>query len=697
MKRRNRFIAAVAIACMVGQVSTFAAVPANTVIINDKAFDMNAKKDLESAKEILNLLKNVENEVYVNTLEGLVTDHSKKAVSEKRLPAIEYKDENGKVTYYDAKNGEEIKFGVNKAIFIDNNIAEISLNTPGSKEELLKKENYKIGGKELGENDKIELSEDGKTVKVTLGTPLEKKNIETSIEISKEIKDINGEALAENVKSDLVIIQDKFQENIEGKNVVVLGSNITLENINIKGNVYLQGDNIKVKGCEIKGEVQVDTKKDSAVVIEKSNIDTLTISNETKNVELKGAEIANLNIESNNSTKVSILEDTKVKNATIATATEIVQKKGSIGNVVVDFLVTEENKTLKLNGTFPSITAVFDCKIVAEKGSKVTVNVKTEAAEDQINLEGYYEKVKVESNAEINLGEGTKVNVIQATVDVEINTDKNVEIGKVEGDIEVGGSGAITGGNPATPPSGGGGGGGGSITPPPVVESKADEIIRKIAEGVIKTWNEYEELNAIATAKYEKSTNTATITIAEGKENIMIKDLYALEGKEKALESLINNTAAINTIKFIVEGQEKGIYDYAAQILNIELVQGKDKFAQIVDAVKGMDESKMKGLVKAEYERLLANEGNAQTNGTNAQIKLCEDNGREVSRVKSIEVGGKYLYGGDGNQLKTTEEIKAALGLDASTPIMQTKLGELKGKTIKINFTEGKAINIVLK
>lgn len=690
MKKRNKFIAAISAICILGQTTTYAAVPSGTVIIHNKAFSVEAERDLETTKEILNLLKGLENEIYVNTLQGIMTEYSKETVSSKRLPSIEYKDENGKIKYYEAKNGEEIKFNVEKSVFTSRDEVEISLTTPGNNEELLNKENYKVGGVALNEKDKIEISEDGKTVKILLANPIEKKNINTSIEVSKNIKDTNGDTLKSNVKNELVIVQEKIAENISGKNVVVLGDNITLENIKIEGNVHLQGDNIKVKGCEIKGEVTINSPKDSTIVIEKSKVDTLNIKNETKKVELKGAEIGELNINSENKTTLTILDSAKVKKATVLTESEIVQKSGNIESLLVDFSVAEPNKTIILSGVFPKIEAVFDCKILAEKGSKVNVVINTESGSDKINLEGYYDKVSIESKAEVNLADGTKVNVISSSVDTGINTGNKVEIGKIEGKVEVEGNGQVTGGTPSTPSTGGGGGG---IVIPSV--SGADKIINHIANGVVKTWNEYPELKDIATATY--ADNTATISIAAGKEDMMIKELYGITGKVDALKALMNNTTATKTIKFVVDGKEKELLDYAVDVLKINVDASKDTLEQIISAVKGMDESVLKSLVKAEYERLLNSEGNSSTNGTNAQIKLCDENEKEVSRVKSVQVDGKYLYGGTGNQLKTIDEIKAALGLEATTPIMQTKLGQLKGKTIKINFTEGKSVSIVIK
>lgn len=693
MKKRNKFIAAISAICILGQTATYAAVPEGTVIIDNKAFSIEGKRDLERTKEILKLLKGVENEVYVNTLQGIMTEYSKETISSKRLPVIEYKDDNGKIKYYEAKNGEEIKFGVEKSVFTSRDKVEISLRTPGNNDELLNKDNYKIGGLALGEKDTVEISEDGKTVKIILANPIENKNINTSIELSKNIKDINGDTLKSNVKNELVIVQEKITENISGKNVVVLGDNITLENIKIEGNVYLQGENIKVKGCEIKGAVTIDSQKDSAIVIEKTKADALNIENRTKKVDLKGAEIDNININSANKATLTILENTKVNMATVLTETEIEQKSGTIENLLVDFSVVEPNKTITLSGVFPKVKAVFDCKILAKKGSKVNVVINTESGADKINLEGYYDKVNVESKAEVNLADGTKVNVISSSVDTEINTGSSVEIGKVEGKVELEGKGQVTGGTPSTPSTGGGGWIGGGSTTPTV--NPADTIIKHIASGVIKTWNEYPELKAVATATY--ADKTATITIADGKENMMIKELYGITGKVDALKKLMNNTTATKTIKLIVEGKDKELLDYAVDVLNIKLDTNKDTLDQIIAAVKGLDETTLKSLVKEEYKRLLANESNSSVNGTNAQIKLCNEDEKEVSKIESIEIGGKYLYGGTGSQLKTIEEIKDALGLEAATPIMQMKLGQLKGKTIKINFTEGKSISIVIK
>ncbi|HAG08294.1 MAG TPA: hypothetical protein DCK87_01820 [Desulfotomaculum sp.] len=108
IKKLTRIIALTMVLVFLLASAAMAAIPNNAIIFGGKAYDLSLLDDQSMVEEILNAFVHNGNSFVYKTPEGNLINPDAQAINKDTLPEVEYKDDKGNITRYDAKDGDEI-------------------------------------------------------------------------------------------------------------------------------------------------------------------------------------------------------------------------------------------------------------------------------------------------------------------------------------------------------------------------------------------------------------------------------------------------------------------------------------------------------------------------------------------------------------------------------------------------------------
>ncbi|MFA4884494.1 MAG: Ig-like domain-containing protein [Desulfotomaculaceae bacterium] len=120
VKKSLRAIALALVVVFVLSSTAFAAIPNNTIIFNDKAYDLSLLDDPSMVNEILGAFVANHNTFIYKTPTGTFLNNNGNVVNSGVLPAVTYKDVNKNTTPYNAQDGDPVVQSVSiTAITVD--------------------------------------------------------------------------------------------------------------------------------------------------------------------------------------------------------------------------------------------------------------------------------------------------------------------------------------------------------------------------------------------------------------------------------------------------------------------------------------------------------------------------------------------------------------------------------------------------
>lgn len=366
--------------------TALADIPNGTVVIGDKAYDVDYVNKKKNHKEIIDVMNRTGAVIYAKGFDGKWFEiMSEKEVSGDMMPMVTYKSVDGKLTDYAAGDGEVVELNVAHANFITSNKVIIRFNKKLLKESAVKKDNYSIGGIALKEKDSVSIQEDGQTIIITLSEKLEEKNMESKINVSGNLLDMNSNKMDEGFeKTVFVVNSSKALEDDQVKgDVNIIKDHYTISNMRVQGDIYVSADHVEISDTRVKGTILLDS------------------------AEGERQEIRSLNLTSVDADSMEIDGEDKVQ--------------------VITRGETEIGKTLiKNNAVLRAVSGSF---------GEITVDIRKDTGVRAVELKGMYkEKIIIKSRVELTLGENTVVDKLVAEEHVNVTGHKSSKVKKVFAD-----------------------------------------------------------------------------------------------------------------------------------------------------------------------------------------------------------------------------------------------------------------------
>lgn len=412
---------------MTMSITALAKVPNGTVVIGTKAYSLNYANNEKNLDEIrLEIISG--KKIYIKGLDGQWYDTSiMKEVSKDVIPMLTYKDANGKIMEYASKDGEEISFKVLTANYVNSNQLKIKFNKKVDAKTALNRLNYKIGGKALSNQDSIKFEENQQAVLITLDEKISNSNLESSLCVSKKVCDIEKKYLLEDYNQNILILNKGYSsysaEKVINSDVHVLEDGITLKNLHVKGNIYIQGNNILVDGGNIEGDLVIDPGERGNSYISKIKAEGIyVLSGLNKSIHINDVTASKLEVNSKNKNKpvrVEIKGKSNIITTTINSECILdVEKSGNLSKLNIS--PKDKNSTVQLLGSFPLVEICKEAK----------VHFKT----------GEIEKIIINSNANIIVSDEVKIKEVDKKDNI-VNIEKEED---VQQNNQSGGSGGST-------------------------------------------------------------------------------------------------------------------------------------------------------------------------------------------------------------------------------------------------------------
>jgi len=269
----------------------------------------------------------------------------------------------------------------------------------------------------------------------------------------------------------------------------VTGDNITLQNITADYSIYIQGDNATLNNVTVKGSIFIDPGVNGSASLDNVNADKVVVLSGGENsIHITESECGELVVTTSNaagepSTVRVVVTNSTIENGTTVTSYCLIdaQTGADLGTITVTSL-PGETPVVELSGVIQDPVVVEgQATLVAAEGAVVpNVIISTSNPEQIVTLEGAFESVEVNAEAQVVLGEDTTVETMvveeNSTITVPPSaTIDTLEDNSTESTVAGGGevNGEITPDSAATPPAGGGAGGGTQISLSSVVANSS--------------------------------------------------------------------------------------------------------------------------------------------------------------------------------------------------------------------------------
>lgn len=273
MKKNKSIVLATICMMFFSGYNTFSEIPKGTVIIKEKAFDLNYiflnKKGEEDLKELQTAIKYNNQHIIIKDFQGnFILNSTGEKVDSHKIPRVLYKGDF--TTEYLEGDGEEITFNIESTNVIDSSSIEMIFNR--DIENNLDKSNIKINGKELNREDKVVCIEN--KLCIILGTPL-KNGEKIHVEV-ENVCDVYGNKIQKTIKKECVLLEESFKSKESQDD--------SKERTKIDDEVSeIHGDNSK-QDKEIKQEEEID------ISISSQNIEGTTKCDATIDIYVKSSE-----------------------------------------------------------------------------------------------------------------------------------------------------------------------------------------------------------------------------------------------------------------------------------------------------------------------------------------------------------------------------------------------------------------------
>jgi uncharacterized protein YjdB len=414
----------------------FAAIPKGTVVVGDKAFDLQYANDHKNIKEMNEIIQKRNGPIYIKSPTGTWYDNntSKKTLN-KLLPELIYKDSQGNLKNYYSEDGDEIVLEVSSVGFVNKNQIKIKFNKPLDKESALQRNNYLIDSEELKDECEIEYLENEKAVLITLKEDIQNEN-PIELKIQKSMKDkymnsINDEYT--NLHKIISENSEKDQEVSFNHSISLIEDNQRLKNISVDGDVYISGNNVKISNMNITGKLILDPGNSGTVITEAIKAKKIVVLSGSKNsIYLNSVKADELISSSENKVRIKASSKTKIKKTQILSSTVLEGVKNCFGNISVRTKGTENN--LELKGSINSPMTVYEGINLKTDCSNPLDDVvlRANSNDDIINLEGKFTDLKVIKEAQINILENAEViNSIEVNSGAFIKVDKMAKVNEI--------------------------------------------------------------------------------------------------------------------------------------------------------------------------------------------------------------------------------------------------------------------------
>ncbi|MCM1990483.1 immunoglobulin-like domain-containing protein [Oceanirhabdus seepicola] len=435
-----RKVACIALSLLIGSsVTSYADIPKGTVVIDNKAYDLHYINQEVNLKNIYKQYVNAVSDIYVKSNNGKWYNNSTgKEISKEFIPQVTYIDESGKVSDYSQEDGVEIELAAENVSFINANQVKIQFNKKMMEESVLNKSNYKIGEKDLSENDIVEFKEDGKTVIITLENSLEGKIIDTSIFISEKILDINNNPLNNNFTRNILVINDgeaQLDKEIhEDINIIV--NNFNLNNININGDIYINADNVKVNKIISSGKIIINEGENRKTELSNSEFKKINVlSNGQESIILNSIKADTLYLNSNEAGRITAKGSTKISKTIVQSSATLDLISGSLGKVTINIHKDKGSQSLvEFKGKFKD-------SIIMESGARLNflqgaeckkLDVRPFFRDSVITVEGTVKNIEVNRECILNILKKANItNEILVNCKSKINGEKGSKVNKL--------------------------------------------------------------------------------------------------------------------------------------------------------------------------------------------------------------------------------------------------------------------------
>ncbi len=422
--------------------SVYADIPKKTVVLGDKAYNFKYANSEENYLEIIQQLMLIDDyEIYLKGSDGnWYQNSSGNIVDNTNIPFVTYKNGEGKIKEYYNYDGEEFKLEIISASFISDSKVKILFNKEVEQASVMDKSMYVVDSKSLGDNDRIELLDDKKTVVIVLESPLEldKKH---NIYISEKISDSYHNSIGSAYEKNTLLLNDfsKLQESTLN-NVDIITTEKMFSSKVVTGDIYLSGSNLKIENCTIKGKIFVDLSDEGNAQITNVKADEIVVFSGGENsIRLIDSKIKKLNLMSRNkskSVKVVLESNTKITKTLVSSNAILDVINCEFGTVDIENFDLDEKK-VELRGAFKdSIVLRGNINLKSAANAKIKkVYIEPVNFNPIINLNGNVESVEVNrpTNMKISSGKVKKL-IVNSKVKLTIEEDAVIELLEDTGD-----------------------------------------------------------------------------------------------------------------------------------------------------------------------------------------------------------------------------------------------------------------------
>ncbi|GAB6173136.1 hypothetical protein JCM15765_26140 [Paradesulfitobacterium aromaticivorans] len=261
--------------------------------------------------------------------------------------------------------------------------------------------------------------------------------------------------------------------------LTISADKVTVQNANADYSIYIRGNNAILSNLVVKGTVFVDPGETGSTVLRDVKAGKIVVlSGAQDSIHIENSEAGMLVVASDNQTRVVAFGTTNVGSTVVTSNAVLDADGGRLGEVQIAAQVGQQ-PVVELRGTFTdSVVVQGEATVKAAVNAVIpTLVVAPVEPGRSVTLEGTFSSVQVNKEANISLAANARVNEMIAKVNANINVPPSAAVSKLDAgntSTKVGGGGQVNGTvtpvTPATPPAtpavqptaGSGGGDGGA-------------------------------------------------------------------------------------------------------------------------------------------------------------------------------------------------------------------------------------------
>lgn len=212
----------------------------------------------------------------------------------------------------------------------------------------------------------------------------------------------------------------------------VQGSSAPSNPDQLAGSVKITGKNVTFQDATVRGTVFLDPGTQGTAVINNVQAEKIVIlSGDANGIRLNNVTTDLLIVSSSSKVKIDLTGSTRIENTLVNSSAILNAASGTVGSVRLTNIVNQTpDVAVQLCGTFPGKVAVeAPITLKAANNADISnVEIMLHNKDQQVNLEGEFEKVQVSSEGKINLASLTTIKelVSNAKADISVPTDSRI-------------------------------------------------------------------------------------------------------------------------------------------------------------------------------------------------------------------------------------------------------------------------------